>query len=373
MADQHRDDELRQLLDSIGLTPEHSVPMSLSDDERLQAEQMHQRILEQINEPGAADLDEPATQIPWRAWAARAAIAAVLATVTTIAAIGPWRGEGGTAVAVTPPLLIFSGVEAGQLPLGAPPANAELAELARLARTLPKPADLPVHSIELDAWWSSSAPAEETADARSVLVPVRASHFVLPNGDFRSIERRGLPLNTDGQIVDPPDWAEIAPISDSEFALDPGRGPKFPDTLPTTIDDLRAALAPPDECIEMHSECLLNSVIELHTTYVLSPELVSNLWSVMQDVPDITVLGATTDRLNRTALALRAPSAGGRERTVILADPATGAFLGYEQVLVTPDPNIGFDPPAVLNFTAVVHSRRIAESDVPDDSQTIRY
>lgn len=374
MADQNRDDlELRRLLDSIGLAPEYSVPTSLTAEERRRAEQMRQRILKRINEAGGTDMAESDKRVRWGSWVARSVVAAALALIMTVAVVGPWRGEGGTAAAMTPALLTFSGVEPGTLPDTGIPADADLAELARLARKLPKPADLPVHNIELDAWWSASAPADETTDARSVLVPVRASHFVLPDGDFRSIERRGLPLDADGLVVDPPDWAEIAPISDSEFALDPGRGPEFPETLPTTIDDLRTALAPPDECAEMLSECLVNSIIELHTTYVLTPELVSNLWSVLQGMSDITVLGTTTDRLNRPALALRAPSAGGRERTVILADPTTGALLGYERVLMEPDPNVGFNPPAVLSFTAVVDSRRIAESDVPDDSHTIRY
>ena len=61
------------------------------------------------------------------------------------------------------------------------------------------------------------------------------------------------------------------------------------------------------------------------------------------------------------------------QRILILIDPTTGQYLGSETLLVRPSQDLGFKPPAVTEFIAIVGSSRIAESDVPDDATTTRY
>lgn len=365
--DRSDDPELRRLLDQIGLDADDS-PTPGADEDRERAE----RMLAYVLAHGRATAPSSRPRASWSGWGRRLTAAAGLAILIVLGyTAGPWSG-GESALASTPPMLRFSGVDPGQVPDSDVPADGVIAELADRARLLPDPAEQPVQSIELDAWWASTM-MDTSGEARSVLVPVRVSHFVLPDGDFRSIERRGLPLDKDGRVTDPPDWDHAPPVSDTVFTLDEHRGPEYPAGLPTSSDELRELLAPPDECPDGPGACLMSEAAQLHTNYVLTPELTANLWSAMRGAPDISHLGETIDRLGRHAEVISAPILGGSNQFLVLADPATGAFLGFEQILLTEDATYGFDPPAVISFTALVESRRIAHSAVPDDSATQRY
>ncbi|MDO5535333.1 MAG: hypothetical protein Q4F65_11860 [Propionibacteriaceae bacterium] len=366
------DPELRELLDSIGwhADPEPTLGEPIPDRlERQRGERMLAHIYERAAAPARA---RPSSHRPWwRAGALSIAAAASLVLLVSMAMlINPWAGTR-TAQAGTPPLLRFEGVDAGHIPARGGPADAVLEALAARAKTRPEPAALPVQHIELESWWATTAASGGEGNApRSVLVPVRSSNYVLPNGEFRSIEYRDNPLDEDGHIADTRSLDQGPPISDTTIRRDPGRGSDYADTLPQDPDRLSAVLAPAAQCPDGIGECLVEQVITLHTGYVLKPELTASMWTALQRQSDITYLGTTTDRHGRSAQVLSTSVLQGSNQILILADPATGAFLGYERILTKPNPLYGFDPPAVLDFTLVITADRVNANDVPNDMTT---
>lgn len=263
----------------------------------------------------------------------------------------------------------------GTLPSSGTPANEELSKLAGLAQRLPPAlSDKPIQNIELDAWWPTSSFSEGGDKPRTALVPNRVSIYQTPDGERRTIERRGAPLDEDGRVShEDPDWDDAPLIDDTTVDLDGDQGADYPSTLPLKVDELREQLAPTSACGEQTGGCLLSAVSDLYGGYVIDPELAALLWEAMASDPTITTLGETTDRLGRTAVVFTALSSDPHQQILVLADPDTGQFLGSEHVLIEEDPAVGFTPPAVVEFTALISSRRIDPSDVPDDSATKRY
>jgi hypothetical protein len=230
---------------------------------------------------------------------------------------------------------------------------------------------LPVQNIVVDAWWAASSQTGGKAKAQTAVIPVHSSIYVLPNGDRRAIERHGSPLDQHGRLTVSPNREK--PFNDVTTTLDPARGPNFPQTLPDDPDQLRALLAPKDGCSTNPGGCLLKQVSELYNNYVIDPALASRLWHVLRTEPTITTLGAGRDRLGRPAVALTSPSSTPTEQFIVLADPKTGAFLGSETILIGRDSGYDLRPPAVIQFTALAGSRRLAETDVPSSRTTVRY
>ncbi len=106
-------------------------------------------------------------------------------------------------------------------------------------------------------------------------------------------------------------------------------------------------------------------VISLHQSYVVPPALTAALWEVLAQEPSVRLVGATHDRLGREAIAFMTRAPDGASQQLLLADPETGAYLGEEKVLVEKLDGVGFTPPAVTSFSAIVESRRIAKTEVP--------
>lgn len=375
----NEDPELRALLDSLGIAETGNVPDVLSDAEYEKAERMLDGILSRRREPPTSSAATPSERREPHNWlVGRRALnlvgAAALCLLAGLLIVVQAWSKTPHAAAQTPAMLRFVDVREGQIKQVGDPAAAILRELADRAAAQPAPPDQPVQHVELDAWWASTAPSDQNVGARTVLVPTISRVYLLPNGDRRAIEYRGEPLDADGRLSKTrPDWDEAPPTSDTITTLDPDQGPDYLQTLPTSTGELREELAPEDGCADARGGCLLSSVASLFESYVVPPKVASRIWRTLATESTITSLGVTTDRLGRDAIAFTAQSMSPHEQLLVLIDPETGNYLASETILVEPDENVGFDPPAVTNFTALVTATRVAETEVPDDSSAQRY
>lgn len=371
------DPELRKLLDSIGINEADSAPDTLTDVEVERAERMLARIVSQPRQLSPQTPPARSSIRQWwthRTWSMNLTVAAaVCVLVVMVVAVQPWGGAP-TAYAQTPAMLHFADVRAGEIRATGEPAGDLLRGLAESASKLPEPGNLPVQHVEVDGWWASSAPEDDDTTATTVLTPIHSDVYLLPTHERRAIERRGEPLDADGQIASvDPDWTAVPATSDSITTLAPERDANYLQTLPEPIDQLGQLLAPEDGCASARGGCMLDEVAALFETYVVPPAIASRLWLTLASEPTITSLGHTTDRRGRKVVALTAPSLAPTEQVLLLVDPATGRYAGSERILVAPDANLGFDPPAVIAFTYLVQSERIEASEVPDDSATERF
>lgn len=308
-------------------------------------------------------------------WARRAGRPLLLLATAAVLAIGlvivrPFAGSDPV-MATTPAILQITDGGGTVLEQATEPASDELRRLAGLARRAPAPSDGPVQLIVRSSWLLSTD--EGAARGRSVLVPVHSEQYFQPDGTVRTIERRSQPLDSSGQLTDEiGSWSDARALSDQTFA-GPVNGPDYPSTLSTDPVELAEQLVPdPAEC-EVLTHCLVAAANSLHYNYVIEPRLSSGLLEMLAQRPDIRFAGSTSDRLDRPAEAFVAPGADASRRIIVLIDPETGELLGSEEVLVEDSAALGLDAPAVIEFTALEESRRIAESDVPDASLTTRY
>lgn len=362
------DPELRALLDSLGLEQAARGPVQLDPIAQAKADQM----LADVRAARDAELREmEARPRRLRITFRRVALASVLCIASTLAiVVVPWGG-GRPALADTPPLLRFSLAKEGEYPATGGSARRVLEQLATRARSQPQRERLAVQEIELDGWLATSSPAGQARPARTAIVPVHSSIYVFSNGDRRAIDRRGKPLDQHGRLALSPN--RELPFSDVITRLDHERGPEFAQDLPSDPARMLAILAPKDACGNRVGGCLLKQVSEMYNNYVIDPELAGRLWRVLRSQPTITTLGTGVDRLGRKVVALTSVGLTPSEQLIVLANPDTGAYLGSEVILIKRDRAYGIKPPAVIQFTALLSSRRVGIDSVPDDTDSKRY
>lgn len=276
----------------------------------------------------------------------------------------PPRESGPEVVAngVTPPMGDFALV-AHTSDLQGSPADDALRGLAEVASRQPAPDTGGVQHVRLDGWFLT-----QEDSASSTLVPTVTDRYFLPDGQYRTIEAHGAPLDGYGRVVDP---AEVSdPISDDTFH-GPAEGVDHARTLPTEARALISRLIPdPGECPVL-AECLTSQLINVQYTWVAPPKLTAALWSTLIGETEVSYLGETTDRLGRQAIGFATPTSDGHRKVVLYADPDTGALLGSEEVLLTREEGDGLpaavEPPVVINFTALAESEWISVDDLPRD------
>ncbi|WP_460830066.1 CU044_5270 family protein [Nocardioides hungaricus] len=358
------DERFRQELIAHGIRVQDASPLP-GDDARVALELTRILALPRRKPPLLRRLTSAASSR--RTW--RIALP-VLATVSVLVAVfvvvvQP-GGRGYVAEAGTPPLLRLSGVQPGSLPASGEPAGDTLRELAATALRLPYDAAQPVQQVVVDSWLSESAIEIGGGPVRSVLRSVQRASYFLPDDTFRSIERRGEPLDQDGRITTPIETGGPS-LTDESFAS-PDPGADYAESLPTEPTALRDALLDgfdPTTLRETAGGALLGQVTALTSSYVLPPRLLSAILEVLAGEPGITLLGTTHDRLDREALVLSAPAIDGYSQQLLLVDPDTGAILGDEVVLVRPSDSYSFTPPAVTAFNTIARSERIGFADLP--------
>lgn len=300
-----------------------------------------------------------------RVWVLAATVAALVAGVVTVPLL-----VGGTprAAATTPELLTFDGTNSKVWPQKGVEARNELASLSRLAATLPYRADLPVQALSVDSWTTTTG-APASGKVASHLVPMRDDSYYYPDARYRLIEKIGTTLGRGGRIDTRISWATRPVTSDTTDRIR-RPGPDYAAGLPTDGSRLHALWAgqhDPTLCSSFAGGCFLGDLTSLAHTYVLPPKVLAAAWQALAQEPSITYLGTTRDRVGRDAVAFAALSPDRVSQLVVLADPATGAYLGDETVLVRPSQGYSFAPPAVTGFSAVVSARRISPDEVPPE------
>jgi hypothetical protein len=206
-----------------------------------------------------------------------------------------------------------------------------------------------------------------TGGASSVLIPSHVSKYYFPDGTMRSIERRGLPLDDRGFVTRKEgSWSTRAPVSDETFDFS-DHGPGFAAKLSTDPRRLfRQHVGDPAECQGSRASCLVSPLVDLHSSYVVPKKVVAETWRLLAQESGVSVISETRDRLGRHAIAFTIRGEDPNFQEVILADPATGAWLGNETVLVGRSSDFDFRAPAVVEFNAVVRSEFVGHSDVPN-------
>ncbi len=356
MEDEPLDDEelvedVRRLLERAGVP---SRDLSLPRAEQLRVDASARVALERI-------LDErdrtPKRRRRWKSTSIAVAVAASVAMIAVLV-FGGLPRQGDSAAAATPPLLGFS-LSDGGLALAGEDAFQPLSDLADLAGRAAQPGPGQVQQVRTAGWLLTTDPATGKAEAASELVPTRADHFTFPDGTVRLIEHRAEPIDPSARLTG---LEELGEVADETFPSD--RSADYPLSLSIDPQQLVSQLVPDQaECPSL-ANCLVGQVQNLYYSYVLTPQLCQALWDVLASV-SLTYLGETKDRLNRQAVAFAAPGVSADRQVIIYADPATGGFLGSEEVLVADDADLGLSAPAVLSFTAVLDSERIALESVP--------
>lgn len=359
-------EELRSLLRELGVVPRD---LTEAPGESARAQRDLERILASSNPDQIGKQRSPR-------YGRRRLVSLVAAACVLTAAlifVSPWSGSD-PAYARTPAMLHLQGDGKTLLSVSGSSASGEFIELANRAARQPAPADAPIQLIGRSSWLLSTDEAKQDKPGRSVIVPVVSRQYFQPDGTVRTIEHRSPPLDRDGKLTDKiGQWSKSKSKSDETFE-GPQRGPQYADRLPLDAPTLARKLIDDEEaCKDTRSYCLSAGVTFLHYNYVLKPALSASLWRVLATEPTFRYLGKTEDRLGRKADAFSADGADPGRKIILLADLATGAFLGSEEILVRDSRELGLKAPAVVEFTALEESRRIEPSEVPDASATTRY
>lgn len=344
----------REFFRDHGLLPD--VPAQFDSDEPTE-----QKLLEQI-------LTSPTNgahihSARWQRFGLIAAAVMVLAVaggMITVLQAGPATAAG------TPVMLRYSGGNVESVD-SAPSATDVLATAARAAAVLSRPAAPgPVQYIASYGWLSDIRIG--AGEATNLLIyPTITQWWLGPDGSVRVDERRGSPLDVDGQLTDA-DGLTRAMGDTSETQL-PGsipadlaaRLPTEPGLLGDALLSTQSGL-PCNQDPRWRAECLISAVQAIFQQYVATPTLVSAMWRVLADEPVLRSLGSTVDRFGRPAEAIALPAEPGqstKQVVILLLSATTGAYLGSETVTVH-NASLGIDTPTVTGFTELRTALRVA-------------
>ncbi|MGK5672170.1 hypothetical protein ACSNOB_04910 [Micromonospora sp. URMC 106] len=96
----------------------------------------------------------------------------------------------------------------------------------------------------------------------------------------------------------------------------------------------------------------LEDVAELAGVRLLNPAQRAAALRLLADLPGITAAGTVTDRAGRPgeAFAILSDAHGLPAQYTVIVDVATGALLGYEQMLTTAAGKLNVTIPAVISY-----------------------
>lgn len=374
--------------DQVGGGPEHEllamlhraglpVEPELGDEDRVRTDEEARRALDAIVASPRADRTTSVSEALRATDATRAdrarrgarllgplATAAAAALVVAMV-VHPWQDDHQASAgrrSTTPAMADFSLVSfsTGADSLGGEPAAAALAGLARAAEAHAPAGSGPVQHVRLNGWF-----LDEQASRTTTLVATVTDRYFLPDGSLRSLERRGQPLDDAGRVDDPD---PVGVVRTDETEPGPPVGPSYAQHLPTDPAALVTALVPDRTECPVLATCLTESILQLGYTWVLTPDLEAALWRTLEGRAGVTYLGDTRDRLGRPAVGFAVAARDAARQTVLYADPATGALLGSEEVLLRVGPaqeGLVSTTPAVVSFTALADSARVSRADLP--------
>lgn len=365
---------LAALMRSSGMLP--TVPAALTDDvearERLLASILvRARTLDDAPEPSPLPRrHEPGrgrrvtgsrrclpSRGPRRAPLSRTLALATVACLAVVAIIG---GEmtvtAPSARAGTPAPLVFSASDVDEVLDGT--ADDATDALDRLAQGIDTSAGSVVRDGSVQRVTSYAWLFEEDGDTGSVTVyPTQSTWWLAQDGQVQSTQRRTDAVGLDGRID--PDAAESAAGGSSTDTFGAGSlDASFADSLPRDPQDLTVELRQLSAGLPCEQEpsgggtCLVASIQQVFSQYVVPPDLAAAMWSALADQPGVSELGTTVDRFGRDGLAVAVGPLPGALPvvTVLVVSPEDGQLLGVESVTLD-DPARGISAPTVTGFT----------------------
>lgn len=286
-------------------------------------------------------------------WLLFAAAAAAIALIVTVTRIGP-------AAMASPPSLRYT-LAAPEQTASAPAAEDVLLELAQVAGITPVPGQGAVQYLASYNWTS---PIDGDAE-RATIRPISQRWWIGADGSMVAEQHLGAELTPDGALDPDP------PLQAPDYSRDvspAGSMPDVPGELPADAAELAEALLAEmsDECRsgpEAVSACLLEQVAWLYTTFLIPPDLASDIWQMLAAQSGVRTLGAAIDRLGRDVEAIAAPpreSGLGMGVLILLIDPETGRMVGTETVTLDTD-YLEIDGPTVTGFTTLTDARLVTD------------
>lgn len=291
-------------------------------------------------------------------------VAAVAASVVAVVVLRPGASP---VVADTPPVLDYEYSAAVRIafapgePIG--PSVNVLADAAR--GSTDRAGEGPIQYHVSENWFSDQDEA-----GGSVITPRVTETWLRPDGSLVSLDTVGAQLRSDGRGL-----STGAPTysSDPETSELPAGtvDADFVDSLSTDPVRLRSQLLERAGCRDFaepsdsRSLCLYDEIRALFATYVVKPDLAAATWEALRGEEGFTSLGSVEDRAGRNGLAISLISSERPEyRFVLIGSTETGQLLGTEEILIKQAAGLDIDPPAVISFTAITSSERVAS--IPD-------
>lgn len=292
----------------------------------------------------------------------RGAALAVAAAAAVVAVVGSQVVSAPGAVAGGPPQLSYSlGSPADAWDASLPSAHDALLHLAGVADDAP---DLSrtgdVQYVALYSWLS-----ELDMDTRTTTVyPTADQRWTAADGSSQIIQRRAEPVTYDGAI-DTAAGPSAAGATSTTDVLAGTNDPFAVAALPTDPEALTASLL--EHSAEMLADdpgardsVLVKSVAAQFDLSIVPQDVAAAMWTVLADAPTVRLVGETTDRLGRPAVAVAvadtsSTSDGYESVDVLIISPTDGQLMGTETVTLS-DPVLKLDAevdqPTVTGFTA---------------------
>ncbi|MGW6129465.1 hypothetical protein ACWFNE_05505 [Cellulomonas sp. NPDC055163] len=363
---EHEVQKVRVLLGRTNPVPERVLDRA---HERPAARDAFDRIVRTRPDPARRPLPR---EVRARAGGARGGLplrVAVGVAAVTALAVGVLADPLGTprAVADTPPLLSYGLVVDTELAEAtgdeAAPVLAAFADAARARVEPPRTGD--VQYVHVARWTF-----EGTTDAGgtwSAVVPGTVDTWVRPDGSLRSVERSGEPLEVGGRL--PQGGAAPGPPEEQTFGPGASDAPTLDALAGLAPDVLRERLLDGTVCAARESTpdetavCLLEGTARVQERAVVSGAVDGAIWSALAGEERLVTLGAVLDRAGRRTVAITVgPQVGAPVRPILLVDPADGALVGVERVLVDESAGYGVPAPAVVGFDAYLTRAWVDES-----------
>jgi hypothetical protein len=257
-------------------------------------------------------------------------------------------------VGVLQPFAASPATAFGPTPLEYQPTSQTTEEVVQVAqRQLQSGSDAaaPIRAATSTAW--NLAVAEDGSGQQTVAISPSVSELTWTEDLAGTlVVRAGEPYFADGSGGTVP-GDEAAPagtiLDDREFAPGefPAQVPELATLSPAATADLLGLLAPDrsrpgDAFLGMHA---------LLDEWTLTDQQHSALVGELLQYDNITVLGTTTDRLDRDVVGLAGPSSRPGQRTTLLVSASSGRIVGVETVVVEDDELLAVPAGTVISYT----------------------
>lgn len=221
-------------------------------------------------------------------------IAAAVALMLVITVAGILRPP--PAVAASPPMLTLAPVQIG--------VRSALQDLSALAASRP---DASGRSQIITQWWAVASEVGEGGTVESSHVqPVRRVSTFGPGGVTVQVDYAGQPFDINGEPTDDPDLpAPGTELGRVDVLADELFFPSEPPSDPTEFGHYLAAAFQQSSVVPATDA--MERIAVLLAERILTPSQNAALASYVASLPDVELLGATSDRLGRQAVVFAAP------------------------------------------------------------------